>query len=105
VPTIIGISSHSLEELGIGFVPYSPWGKGCLTGTISQSTTFDRSDIRTTIPRFTPEARQAAQALVDLLGMLAERKQATPAQIALADCLPEAVDRSDPGYPKVAAPG
>jgi aryl-alcohol dehydrogenase-like predicted oxidoreductase len=74
----------TLEELGIGFVPFSPLGKGFLTGKIDQSTTFDRSDIRTTIPRFTPEAREANQALVTLLGDIAKRKSATPAQIALA---------------------
>jgi aryl-alcohol dehydrogenase-like predicted oxidoreductase len=74
----------ALEELGIGFVPYSPLGKGFLTGTIDQTTTFDGSDIRTTIPRFTPEARQANQAMVELLGRIAARKQATPAQVALA---------------------
>ncbi len=74
----------ALEELGIGFVPYSPLGKGFLTGAIDQSTTFDSSDIRTTIPRFTPEARQANQALVELLGRIAAGKQATPAQVALA---------------------
>jgi aryl-alcohol dehydrogenase-like predicted oxidoreductase len=74
----------TLEELGIGFVPYSPLGKGFLTGKIDESTTFDRSDIRNTIPRFSPDARKANQALVDLLGTIAERKKATPAQIALA---------------------
>jgi aryl-alcohol dehydrogenase-like predicted oxidoreductase len=74
----------TVEELGIGFVPYSPLGKGFLTGKIDQRTSFDSSDIRTTIPRFTPAAREANQALVDLLGTIAERKQATPAQIALA---------------------
>jgi aryl-alcohol dehydrogenase-like predicted oxidoreductase len=74
----------TLEELGIGFVPYSPLGKGFLTGKISETTTFDSSDIRNTIPRFTPEARKANQALVDVLGEIAERKQATLAQIALA---------------------
>jgi len=74
----------TLEELGIGFVPFSPLGKGFLTGKISEHTTFDRSDFRNTIPRFTPEARLANQALVDLLGTIAERKQAAPAQIALA---------------------
>lgn len=73
-----------LEELGIGFVPYSPLGKGFLTGKIDENTTFDSSDFRNTIPRFTPEARKANQALVDLLGKMAERKKATPAQIALA---------------------
>lgn len=74
----------ALEELGIGFVPYSPLGKGFLTGKIDANTTFDSSDFRTTLPRFTPEARKANQALVDLLGTIAERKKATPAQIALA---------------------
>jgi aryl-alcohol dehydrogenase-like predicted oxidoreductase len=74
----------TLEKLGIGFVPYSPLGKGFLTGKIDESTAFDRSDIRNIIPRFTPEARKANQALVDLLGKIAARKKATPAQIALA---------------------
>jgi aryl-alcohol dehydrogenase-like predicted oxidoreductase len=74
----------ALEELGIGFVPYSPLGKGFLTGKINENTAFDSSDFRNTIPRFTPEARKANQALVDLLGTIAERKKATPAQIALA---------------------
>jgi aryl-alcohol dehydrogenase-like predicted oxidoreductase len=74
----------TLEELGIGFVPYSPLGKGFLTGTINDKTGFDSSDIRTTIPRFAAEARQANQALIDLLTALAGRKQATPAQVALA---------------------
>jgi aryl-alcohol dehydrogenase-like predicted oxidoreductase len=74
----------TLEELGIGFVPFSPLGKGFLTGKIDETTTFDRSDFRNIVPRFTPEARKANQALVDLLGAFAERKKATPAQIALA---------------------
>ncbi|HXU98797.1 MAG TPA: aldo/keto reductase [Jiangellaceae bacterium] len=74
----------TLEELGIGFVPFSPLGKGFLTGKIDASTTFDSSDIRTTIPRFTSEARRANQTLVELLGEIAARKNATPAQIALA---------------------
>ncbi len=74
----------TLEELGIGFVPFSPLGKGFLTGKIDESTTFDSGDIRSSIPRFTPEARKANQALVDLLGSIAQRKHATPAQIALA---------------------
>jgi aryl-alcohol dehydrogenase-like predicted oxidoreductase len=74
----------TLEELGIGFVPYSPLGRGFLTGKISENTTFDSSDFRNTLPRFTPEARKANQALVDLLGKIGERKKATPAQIALA---------------------
>jgi len=73
-----------LEELGIGFVPFSPLGRGFLTGKMDESTTFDSSDFRNKLPRFTPEARKANQVLVDLLGKLAERKQATPAQIALA---------------------
>jgi aryl-alcohol dehydrogenase-like predicted oxidoreductase len=74
----------TLEELGIGFVPYSPLGKGFLTGKIDESITFDSSDFRSQLPRFAPEARKANQALVDLLGKIAERKKATPAQIALA---------------------
>jgi aryl-alcohol dehydrogenase-like predicted oxidoreductase len=74
----------TVEELGMGFVPYSPLGKGFLTGTIDQTTSFDSGDIRTTIPRFTAEARSANQALVELLGRIAARKHATPAQIALA---------------------
>ena len=74
----------TLEELGIGFVPYSPLGKGFLTGKINENTTFDRSDFRNQLPRFTPEARRANQALVDLLGVIARRKNATLAQIALA---------------------
>ena len=74
----------TLEELGIGFVPFSPLGKGFLTGKIDENTTFDSSDFRNIVPRFTPEARKANQALVDLLGEIAERKKATPAQIALA---------------------
>jgi len=74
----------TLEELGIGFVPFSPLGKGFLTGKVDENTTFDKSDIRNIIPRFTPEARKANQALVDLLGTIAAQKKATPAQIALA---------------------
>jgi aryl-alcohol dehydrogenase-like predicted oxidoreductase len=74
----------TLEELGIGFVPFSPLGKGFLTGKITESTTFDAKDFRNTVPRFTPEARKANRALVDLLGRIGERKKATPAQIALA---------------------
>ena len=74
----------TLEELGIGFVPYSPLGRGFLTGKMNENTTFDSSDFRNTLPRFTPEARKANQALVDLLGKIAKRKKATPAQIALA---------------------
>jgi aryl-alcohol dehydrogenase-like predicted oxidoreductase len=74
----------TLEELGIGFVPYSPLGKGFLTGAIKESATFEKTDFRSTLPRFTPEALKANQALIDLLGSIAERKKATPAQIALA---------------------
>ncbi len=73
-----------LEELGIGFVPYSPLGKGFLTGKIDENVKFDKSDFRSILPRFTPEALKANQALVDLLGKVSERKKATPAQIALA---------------------
>ena len=73
-----------LEELGIGFVPFSPLGRGFLTGKMNENTTFDSSDLRNTLPRFTPEARKANQALVDLLGEIAKRKKAMPAQIALA---------------------
>jgi aryl-alcohol dehydrogenase-like predicted oxidoreductase len=74
----------ALEELGIGFVPYSPLGKGFLTGKINEDTSFASTDLRSRIPRFTPDARKANQALVDLLGAIAERKKATTAQIALA---------------------
>jgi aryl-alcohol dehydrogenase-like predicted oxidoreductase len=74
----------TLEELGIGFVPFSPLGKGFLTGKISQDTQFDKTDFRNIVPRFTPENRKANQALVDLIGKFAQQKKATPAQIALA---------------------
>jgi aryl-alcohol dehydrogenase-like predicted oxidoreductase len=74
----------TLEELGIGLVPYSPLGKGFLTGKIDEKTTFDNTDFRSSLPRFTTEARKANQALVDLLGTIASKKNATPAQIALA---------------------
>jgi aryl-alcohol dehydrogenase-like predicted oxidoreductase len=74
----------TLEELGIGFVPYSPLGRGFLTGKIDANATFDRSDFRSSLPRFTTEALKANQALIDLLGSIAEQKDATPAQIALA---------------------
>ena len=74
----------TLEELGIGFVPFSPLGKGFLTGKISEDTKFDKSDFRNVVPRFTPENRKTNQALVDLLGRFAQQKKATPAQIALA---------------------
>jgi aryl-alcohol dehydrogenase-like predicted oxidoreductase len=74
----------TLEELGIGFVPFSPLGKGFLTGKISQDTQFDKTDFRNIVPRFTPENRKANQGLVDLIGKFAQQKKATPAQIALA---------------------
>src|SRR5271168_1381129 len=74
----------TLEELGIGFVPYSPLGKGFLTGKMNEDTTFDSTDFRSRLPRFTPEALKANQALVDLLGAIAKLKGSTPAQIALA---------------------
>src|SRR3989441_7654899 len=74
----------TLEELGIGFVPFSPLGRGFLTGAITENTTFDSTDFRNIVPRFTPEARKANQTLVDLLGDIAAPKEATPAQIAIA---------------------
>ena len=74
----------TIEELGIGLVPFSPLGKGFLTGKIDEKTAFDKSDFRNIVPRFTAEARKANQALVDLLGTIAEKKKAAPAQIALA---------------------
>jgi aryl-alcohol dehydrogenase-like predicted oxidoreductase len=74
----------TLEELGIGFVPFSPLGRGFLTGKIDENTTFDSKDFRSGVPRFTPDARKANKALVDLLAMIAARKQVTPAQLALA---------------------
>src|SRR6185295_19422445 len=73
----------TLEELGIGFVPFSPLGRGFLTGKIDENTTFDSSDFRNIVPRFTSEARKANQALVDLLRSIGDRKGATPAQLAL----------------------
>jgi aryl-alcohol dehydrogenase-like predicted oxidoreductase len=79
----------ALEELGIGLVPYSPLGKGFLTGAINADTTFDKNDFRNIVPRFSPEARTANQALVDLLGQIARERGATPAQIALAWLLAE----------------
>jgi aryl-alcohol dehydrogenase-like predicted oxidoreductase len=74
----------ALEELGIGFVPFAPLGKGFLTGAINENTTFDSTDMRRAVPRFTPEARRANQALVNMIGDIAKQKKATPAQIALA---------------------
>jgi len=73
-----------LEELGIGFVPFSPLGKGFLTGKISADTQFDKTDFRNIVPRFTPENRKANQAMVDMVGKFAQKKKVTPAQIALA---------------------
>jgi aryl-alcohol dehydrogenase-like predicted oxidoreductase len=74
----------TLEELGIGFVPYSPLGRGFLTGTLDQNSTFESSDFRSNLPRFTPEAMKENQILIDLLGAIADQKKSTPAQIALA---------------------
>jgi aryl-alcohol dehydrogenase-like predicted oxidoreductase len=74
----------TLEELGIGFVPFSPLGKGFLTGKMDENATFDKTDIRSSIPRFTPEARKANHALVELMGTIGKQIDATPAQIALA---------------------
>jgi aryl-alcohol dehydrogenase-like predicted oxidoreductase len=74
----------ALEELGIGFVPYSPLGRGFLTGKMNENTTFDSSDFRNILPRFTPEARKANKQLIDLLGEIAKRKKAAPAKLALA---------------------
>src|SRR6185437_12035373 len=74
----------TLEELGIGFVPFSPLGKGFLTGKIDETTSFDKSDFRNSVPRFSPEARKANQAVVTLLEDVARHKGATPAQVALA---------------------
>ena len=74
----------ALEELGIGFVPFSPLGKGFLTGKVDETTVFDKSDFRNVVPRFTPEARKANQGLIDVLGELARRRKVTPAQLALA---------------------
>jgi aryl-alcohol dehydrogenase-like predicted oxidoreductase len=74
----------TLEELGIGFVPFSPLGKGFLTGKIDENTNFDSTDFRNTVPRFAPDARKANRALVELVDTIAQRKKATPAQIALA---------------------
>jgi aryl-alcohol dehydrogenase-like predicted oxidoreductase len=96
----------TLEELGIGFVPYSPLGKGFLTGGMNENTKLDSTDFRSTLPRFTPEAMKANQALIDLLARIAQRKKARPAQVALAwAARPEAVDRSHPGHYQAASIG
>ena len=93
----------TLEELGIGFVPFSPLGKGFLTGKIDETTTFDSTDFRNIVPRFTPEARKANQALVDLLAAIAaaEGRDAGPDRARLAAGA-EAVDRADPGHDEAA---
>ena len=89
----------TLEELGIGFVPFSPLGKGFLTGAINDKTSFDSSDFRNVVPRFSEENRKANMSLVEVLGDIAKQKKMTPAQIALAWLLgAEAVDRADPGH-------
>jgi len=95
----------TLEELGIGFVPYSPLGKGFLTGKIDHETTFDSSDFRNTVPRFAPENRKANQAFVDLLTQIGERKQATPAQTAGVALGAETVDRPHSRYHEALAAG
>ena len=89
----------TLEELGIGFVPFSPLGRGFLTGKITEDTKFDSTDFRNVVPRFTPENRKANQALVDLIGKFAEQKKVTSAQIALAWLLAQkSWIRTDPRY-------
>ena len=96
----------TLEELGIGFVPFSPLGKGFLTGKIDENTTFDSSDFRSTLPRFTPEALKANQALVDLLGSIARTKAGdTRADRARLAAGSEAVDRSHSRHHEAASPG
>ena len=96
----------TLEDLGIGFVPFSPLGKGFLTGAINESTTFDSTDFRNVVPRFTAENRKTNEGLVDVLGKLAEAKAVTRAQIALAWLLaPEAVDRPHSGNDEAAPTG
>ena len=96
----------AIEALGIGMVPYSPLGRGFLTGKIDENATFDSTDFRNALPRFTPEALKANQALILLLGSIAQRKNATPAQIALGWLLAQKpVDRSDPRYHEAASPG
>jgi aryl-alcohol dehydrogenase-like predicted oxidoreductase len=93
----------TLDELGIGFVPFSPLGKGFLAGKIDETTKFDSTDFRNTVPRFNPENRKANQALIDLLQKIAQRKKATPAQIALAWLGAEALDRSNPRHDQAAS--
>ena len=93
------------EELGIGFVPFSPLGAGLLTGTIDTSTTFSGTDFRSISPRFAADARAANMAMVELLKRIAERKRATPAQIALAWLLAQKLDRTDSRHAKARATG
>ncbi len=96
----------ALEELGIGLVPYSPLGKGFLTGKIDENAKFDSSDFRSTLPRFTPEALKANQALIDLIAGIGERKKATPAQIALAWVLAQKPWMvADPGHHEAGSAG
>ena len=96
----------TLEELGIGFVPYSPLGKGFLTGKIDENTKFDSSDFRSTLPRFTPEALKANQALIDLLGSIGATEEGdTCSDRARLAAGPEAVDCSDPRHHEAASPG
>ena len=95
----------TLEELGIGLVPYSPLGKGFLTGKMDENAKFDSSDFRSTLPRFTPEALKANQALIHLLAGIGERKKATPADRTGLAAGPEAVDCTDPRHDQAASPG
>ena len=95
----------TLEELGIGFVPFSPLGKGFLTGKINEDTKFDSTDFRNIVPRFTPEARKANQAVVDLIGEIATKEGDAGSDRARLAAGPEAVDRSNPGHDKASSPG
>jgi len=94
----------ALEELGIGFVPFSPLGAGFLTGKIDEHTRFDPADFRNSVPRFSPQARKANMALVGIVKAVAERKRSTPAQVALAWLLAQALDRADPRHHQAASP-
>ena len=96
----------TLEELGIGFVPYSPLGKGFLTGAIKEDTKFESSDFRSTLPRFTPEALKANQALIDLLGSIAQAEEGDScSDRTRMAARPETVDCSDPGHDEAEPPG
>jgi aryl-alcohol dehydrogenase-like predicted oxidoreductase len=100
------VSGVSCEELGIGFVPWSPLGQGFLTGKVDADQSFAASDIRSPFPRFTVKARNANQPLVDVIAKIAAGKNAKPAQIALAWLLAQkAMDRPDSGYPQTVSPG